>query len=141
MLKNFGVKVFDPTSAIGREHEQFRKQIKKVKEQCDYETLRTKMKKIVREDLRAVDLSDFVIVHYPKGCTTTGTNHEVFEADRSFKPVLVCCPQGINGLPDWYYGILPLRYMFDSWAKLHSYLEKVNKGLIEDDRWQFIKFS
>ena len=106
-----------------------------------YEELRRQMKAIVRKDLRSVDVSDFVVGYLPKDIKTTGTIHEIIQSDNQKKPTLLVCPDGIDNLPAWFFGIIPIEYMFNSIENLIDYLNEIDKAdieEIEDDRWQFI---
>ena len=113
---------------------------KKIFADKNFEEVRRQMKIIVRKDLRAVDISDFVIAYFPKDAKTTGTIHEIVEADHQQKPVLIICPEGIENIPIWFYGILPYRYFFDSLNDLKEYLYKIvsdKEFRDKDDRWRF----
>jgi nucleoside 2-deoxyribosyltransferase len=114
---------------------------KKFFENEDFEEIRRQMKIIVRKDLRSVDISDFVIAYLPKDVKTTGTIHEIIEGDKQQKPVLILCPEGIKHIPSWFFGILPIRYFFDSIENLKDYLKKIaydQEFRSKDDHWQFI---
>lgn len=133
-LENLGIKVIDPkklkfqgVSEISNRDELFKNH--------DFQEIRRQMKIIVRKDLRAVDISDFIIAFLPKGVKTTGTVHEIIQADSQQKPVLLLCPEGIENIPAWYFGIIPLEYMFSSLDKLKDYLLNIPEY---DNHWQFI---
>ncbi len=107
----------------------------------NFKEIRRQMKIIVRKDLRSVDISDFIIAYLPKGVRTTGTIHEIIQCDAQRKPTLIICPDGIQHIPAWLFGIIPLRYMFGSINDLFQYLYSIDQSdlcKIEDDRWQFI---
>ena len=99
------------------------------------------MKAVVRQDLRCVDIVDFVVVYMPPGVHSTGTIHELIQADIERKPTLVVC-EDLTQLADWFFGIIPLQYMFESFEGLLEYLYLVDRGYIQDDpRWQFLEFD
>jgi len=140
-LHKFGVKVFDPCKSIEDNIHQQRKYITELKNARRFDALRYKMKRVVRQDLRCIDLVDFVVVYMPPGVQSTGTLHELIQADREYKPTLLVC-EDLTKLPDWIFGILPTHYMFESFDLLFEYLELVDSGYIQDDmRWQFLEFE
>lgn len=140
-LNDKGVKVLDPKKiSFGGEVSELTNR-KELFENEQFDIIRNQMKKIVRKDLRCVDISDFIIAFLPKDVRTTGTIHEIIEADRQRKPVLLICPEGIKYIPAWLFGIIPLRYMFDSINSTIDYLQFINNShnLHQiDERWQLI---
>jgi len=139
-LEEKGVRVLDPRKIFFRGISEIEDR-KKLMENRDFKEIRRQVKLIVRKDLRAVDISDFIIAYLPKGVRTTGTVHEIIEADRQRKPVLLLCPEGIEHIPLWFFGIIPTEYMFESLKDLTDYLEKIDTYPEPDklsDRWQFI---
>lgn len=112
-----------------------------LRDRHNYEEVRRIMKAIVRKDLRAVDLSDFIVAFLPVQIKTTGTTHEIIQADDQKKPTLLICPSGIQDIPAWFFGIIPLEYMFSSVEDAIEYLKSIDSidlNEIRDDRWQFI---
>lgn len=139
-LREFGVRIFDPCLSPEEDVAVQRRYITELKKARRFDALRYKMKKVVRQDLRCIDLVDFVIVHLPPGVQSSGTLHELIEADREHKPTLLVC-EDLVALPDWLFGILPTHYMFESFDLLFDYLSLVDSGYIQDDmRWQFLEF-
>lgn len=139
-LKEFGIKVFDPCKSEEEGLEIQRAYITSLKKARRFDALQDKMKRVVRQDLRCIDLVDFVVVYLPPGVNSTGTIHELIQADLEKKPTLLVC-EDLTKLPDWIFGILPLRYMFESFEDLLKYLKLVDQGYITDDpRWQFLEF-
>lgn len=140
-LKKLGVKIFNPCKSKEEKIETERDRITALKKGRRFEALCEKMKKIVRQDLRCIDIVDFVIVYLPPETRSTGTIHELILADTERKPTLLMC-EDLTQVPDWIFGILPLRYMFESFEALIDYLKLVDEGYIEDDRrWQFLEFE
>lgn len=136
LRKRFGVKVFDPHADPKQSKIP---ELNKLTEQKDYEAMRSIVKDFVRADLSIVDHSDFVISHVPYKVPTTGTTHEIINSNNAKKPTLLVCPQGKHLIPRWYYGFIPLHFMFSSWEELYSYLIEVDEGMhADDDRWWFL---
>jgi hypothetical protein len=130
------VKVLDPKKISFNGVSEFNNRME-LFAQKNFKEIRRQMKIIVRKDLRCVDKSDFSITYLPKGVRTTGSIHEIVNADNQKKPTLIICPEGIEHLPGWLFGIIPLEYMFDSVDDLIWYLDSVDREP-HDDRWQFV---
>ena len=136
LLNRFGIEVFDPACDP---KQQFVPEMLAARNACDFKTMRKHAKQFVRKDLCVVDRSDFIITRLPKGVPTTGSIHEIIDANDRKKPVLLVCPEGKQHLPFWLYGFIRLKYMFGSFDELYAYLDKVHHGKCKkDDRWAFV---
>lgn len=129
--KGLKIKFLDPTNKItgltgdvGEEQAQ----ILKFKKEKDWASLRKLMKKIVKQDLRQVDFSDFIIVMVDQKVHMCGTYHEMLTAEWERKPVLVICKGGKETAPAWLFGILDYKYMFDSIEECIDFLSKLDSG-------------
>jgi nucleoside 2-deoxyribosyltransferase len=110
--------------------------IQRLKKRKSWRKLSKLMAKIVRSDLRQVDLSDFIIVMVDTSVHMCGTYHELILADLQKKPVLAIIKGGKQKSPSWLFGIIDHELMFDSMEECLDYLTKVNDGEIElSDRW------
>lgn len=111
--------------------------IQQFKAQEDWQGLKKLMKKIVRQDLRQVDLSDFLFMYINTEIFTCGSFHELWVALMESKPVLVVFKNGKKSAPSWLFGILdPETEMFDSIEEAVSYLGKLDSGEIPlPDKW------
>jgi hypothetical protein len=70
---------------------------------------------------------------------TTGTVHEIVNADLYKKPTMIICERGKEWIPIWYYGFIHHKYMFGSWEDLYNYLQEVDDGKHTDDhRWAYV---
>ena len=69
-----------------------------------------------------------------------GTYHEIFTAVGQKKPVLCMIKQGIEFVPNWLCGVLPVEHLFSTWEDLIQYLHHINSDLEVDHmkRWTFI---
>ncbi len=145
MLDKRGVKltVLDPTNKIAGltgEVGSEKQQQQKMKNEEDWHGLRKFMKKIVRADLRMVDLCDFVIAFIDVEIHLCGTYQEITTADVEHKPVLLIIKGGKKKCPCWLFGTIHYDYMFDSVEDCVDYLVKVNSGdVILDDKWVLIR--
>lgn len=105
----------------------------------NFPKIREIAKRFVRKDLACVDRSDFIIAKLPYAVPTAGTVHEIIQSNEKKKPTLLICDKGKEWMPLWFYGFIPLRYMFNNFQEVLNYLREVdNKQHIEDDRWHFV---
>ena len=145
MFKERGIRlaVLDPThkfpgliSEVGIEKQR----AQMMKDTQDWEGLRKFVKKIVRADLRMVDISDFIIAYIDVDIHACGTYHEIVLGDTQHKPVLLIIKGGKQRCPSWLFGIIHYQYMFDSVEECINYLDKVNSGdVIMDDKWVLLR--
>ena len=134
-----GIKFLDPTNKLPGLSKDVGEEADKIngyKKTKNWTGLRKLMKKIVRCDLRQVDLSDFLIVYVDRDVHMCGTYHELIQADLQKKPVLVIVKGGKARASAWLFGLIKPEYMFDSVDECIEFLQKVNTDSIElDDRW------
>jgi len=137
ILQNeFGLVLFDP---FDDPKQQWVPTLDVARANKDYATIQKIASAFVRKDLGAVDRSDILISCLPYKVPTTGSHHEIINSNDTKKPTLIVCPQGKEFIPIWYYGFIPLEFMFGSWEELYEYLRQVNAGLHKDnDRWAFV---
>ncbi len=133
----FDIDIFDPFSDP---KQQWVEVLKKAREQKDFETMAKIAKRFVRKDLAVVDRSDFVIAYLPDKVPTVGTHHEVINSNNLKKPtLLVTNMNDISYIPIWYFGFIPIEFMFPSWDSLYEYLNEINNGKYrENDRWSYV---
>ena len=137
-LNDMGVLVFDPWSSEESLVFDKRTKLQRFKESGDWDAVRRLMKPLIRLDLRALDVSDFIVVGWPPNARTTGTIHEIVLATDCSKPTLICCTGGLIHIPNWFFGIIPrLEYLFDDWNNLMAYIRAVDEGQINNTQWQF----
>lgn len=121
---------------IGKEHNE----LKVLREEAEYDILREKMKQIVREDHRSVDISDFVIVYVNPSVHTCGSYFEVQSALSQKKPYYFIIEGGKTKAPLWLFGIVDHNYMFASIDEVVTELKKVNSGQTKlSNRWVLVR--
>lgn len=141
----YGIKIkfLDPTnklSGLTPEGQNEQSRIQKMRENARWKDLTLFMKKIVRSDLRQVDLCDFLIVKIDKSIHQCGTYHEIVCADIEKKPILAIIVGGKKCAPSWLFGILEHELMFDNEEECVKYLDKINRGEVQlNDRWILIR--
>lgn len=155
LQKQYGINVFDPFSDP-KQHKV--SEIAAAKKARDKQEVQRLVSGFVRKDLAKVDRSDFVLARfayeqvycknqyltfYPdpilRQVPTTGTIHEIINADLYHKPTLLVSQNGWWTLPEWLLGFIPTRYWFSSFEEVYEYLDKVDKGECkDDDRWALL---
>jgi len=148
VLENMNVQVFNPLrhSFYGTQDldTEKRPRMAKLLEEGNFEGLRQEVKDLNHWDLRAVDLSSFLVVNYPIPPVTCGTHEEIFQANKQTKPVLLMIGENNRKkMPKWMYGRFPPDHMFESWDELITYLNNINSNQnyeftsSDDKRWLF----
>jgi hypothetical protein len=142
LVDRFELKVHDPTRKqvaaaieIGENKEHFRELIMDEK----WQELKDAFALVCRYDLRAVDLSDFLIVDYDSACHTVGTIHELVVASSQKKPILVKYKkEQLNTFNPWMSVLICPEHFFSEWDDLFAYLDRVNKGEVNSDYWSIV---
>jgi len=136
--KEFEINVFDP---YADPKQQWKDEIDKAKNISDYEKIAKIAKSFFMKDMNMVQKCDALIACLPYKVPTIGTHHEIIKNFEFNKPTLLICPEGVKFLPIWYFGFIPLEYMFGSWESLFYYLKEINSGEkhLDDIRWDFIR--
>lgn len=148
VLEKMNVRVLNPLrhSFYGTQDldTEKRPRMERLLKEGKFEELRDEVKDLNHWDLRAVDLSSFLVVNYPVPPVTCGTHEEIFTANRQSKPVLLMVGEGKKKeMPKWMYGRFPPEHMFESWDDLILYLRNINSSstyeFTESDnkRWLF----
>ena len=146
-IESLGVKVFNPLKPMFHGtaylNEVKRPNMDALKDSENWEALREEVKEINKWDLRAVDLSSFLVVNYDCNVHMCGTYHEIFMANKQNKPVLMVTKDK-KAVPLWMHGIVPMRsHCFESWEDLKSYLTRINSDpnfkfdVADTKRWLF----
>lgn len=130
LKEEFGIDIFDP---FVDPKQQWLPILKVAQENENYEQMQEIAKKFVRKDLAEVDHSHMVIACLPYKVPTTGTHHEIINANNSKKPTFLVCPEGKSKIPLWYFGFIRHEFMFGSWEDLYNYLREINLGKHQDN--------
>lgn len=109
----------------------------------DFDAVSKIVKKIRVTDLRITDMSDVVVANLDIEKVPCGTYEEIFTCNRSKKPILVHCPQGVKEIPRWMFGVLPYQFFFDSWTDVKEYLRHIDEDEVINTlgRWRFFDFE
>lgn len=135
--ERYGVNIFDP---FADPKQQWVPRLQECRENKDFTGMAEIAKKFVRKDLAIVDRMDFLVAYLPHKVPTTGTVHEIINANNRKIPTLLVTDRGSKEfVPAWYYGFIRHEFMFGSWDCLWKYLDEVDAGLHKaNDRWAFV---
>lgn len=135
--KLFGMVVFDPNADT---KQQWVNDLLMARAIIDFDTIEEIAEGFVQKDLGVIDRQDLLIANLPYKVPTVGTVHEIINAYSNLKkPVILFCEQGKEFIPFWYYGFIDHRYfMFGSREEVYKQLARIDQGLIEHRRFNFI---
>lgn len=145
LLKENNIKItcLDPTqklSSLTNQIEDDHKQLIQLQKDGNFIELRKRMKVIVKQDLRVVDLSDALVVMIDPDVHLCGTYNELINAVNQKKPIFIYCPKGKVRMPRWVFGLVHYDQYFQTLEDLVNYLSKLNNGTIElNDKWVLIR--
>ncbi len=142
-INNMNIVYLDPTQKVGelvQQVEDDHKILKELQKNQKYDQLRTRMKQIVKVDLRVVDLSDAVVAMIDPDVHQCGTYHEIITAVNQKKPVFIYCPKGKKNLPRWLFGIIHHNLMYENISDIVNHFADLNSGKISmPDKWVLIR--
>lgn len=136
--------VLDPCNKPSQgynEGEDFREKRKEIKEAGLYGGVREMMKPICGFDLRMVDKADFIIVNIDIEQHLAGTYHELSAALTQKKPTILHCKQGKNNIPDWWFGVVPHKYMFSTWKEVEDCIADIDENGTDNKRWRLFDYD
>lgn len=128
LAEKYDVYSYDPMDkpvVIANEHEH-RELRHTWKRNGEYDKLATFIKELRHVDLRLCDKADFGIFYVDTTIHMCGTYEELAQMNREYKPCLIVCKQGISGIPDWLFGMVPTNFLFGSFDGLFYYLDNIN---------------
>jgi nucleoside 2-deoxyribosyltransferase len=101
------------------------------------------MKRVIRKDLRLIDLSDFVIVNMEVLKPTFGTMHELVIAGQQKKPIFLSVSEGKRECPLWILGLVNPKFIYNSIEDVVETVLKIDNGSIEmnPERWRLLETS
>lgn len=144
-LKSLGILSIDPTNSVfcGEDDSVAAQKINRYKSEKDWGSATLVGKEIVQRDLRAVDLSSFVIAYIDTDIFMCGATIEIAHAAMQRKPVVVCCKQGKEAVPNFLWGLLKHEMFFDNWDQVKNYIIEADSGDNFNDlqRWKFLDFN
>jgi nucleoside 2-deoxyribosyltransferase len=139
LKKRFKIKVDDPTKKTinGKgEVKEDKKDLINLIKQKKFSQVKENFWWIVRKDLRSVDKADFLIVVYDPTVHSVGTIHEVIEAHRQRKPVLIWYDESkVEKFNPWILTFTKENMIFTEWEDLFAYLQEVDNGKFDTSYW------
>lgn len=139
-----GIGVINPLDkpTENQETEEWRDSLSRYKGLGLFHHVYDEVSDIVKEDMRFVDISHFMIYYMDMEANPCGSWMESMHAAAyQKKPVLTVCKQGRENMPNWWLGVNPPEFNFDSFAELIQYIDYVNDLSNDPDtlgRWKFI---
>ena len=127
----YGIESYDPMDKpvlIANEHEH-RELRHQWKQSGDFHKLAAFVKELRHVDLRLCDKADLGIFFVDTTIHMCGTYEELAQMNREYKPCLIVCKQGIRGIPDWIFGMVPTSFLFDSFENLFDYLDNIDNPM------------
>jgi hypothetical protein len=109
--------------------------------QGKYDLVAEHMKQIRSEDLRTVDLSDFLIVYLNPKVPTVGSIEELTTAVREKKVIFMVIEGGKKNTPLWVLGMMPHKFIYDNFDDALNVLNKIDSGeiTIDNERWKLLR--
>ena len=144
-LHDLGVIFFDPYKKpfvnAPEETEDTHKIMFDLMENGDFDEVAFHFKKVRSFDLSMVDRSDFLICYLNPTVPTFGTMEELSWAIRCKKPVFIVVEGGKQKTPLWVMGMLPHKYIYNSFDEVKKILSRINDGtkILDSDRWRLFK--
>lgn len=107
----------------------------------DYDDVAHFFKQIRSLDLSMVDRSDFIVCYLNPKTPTFGTMEELSWAVRMKRPIFIIMEGGKSKTPLWVMGMLPHKYIYDSFDDVKKVLTNIDSGVkpIDSNRWRLFK--
>ena len=144
-LGDMSVTVFDPykkpfTNAP-EEDEETHARMDILMENGEYDEVHDHFKQVRAFDLSMVDRSDFIVCYLNPKVPTYGTVEELATAIKMKRPTFVVVEGGKKNTPLWVMGMMPHKYIYNSFDEVKMMLMNINIGIksIDSDRWRLFK--
>ena len=106
-----------------------------------YDEVSKIMKKVRSEDLRCIDICDFIFCYIDPKYPTCGAWEELFTGNRAKKPIFFVSGDSKKTAPFWVFGTIPHKYIYNSIDDALNMLKKIDNGSIpiDSDRWRLLR--
>lgn len=125
------------------EDENSRQEMAVWRENGDFNRVTDRMKRVRSDDLRCIDLSDWLLAFIKPKVASWGTGEEIPSAIRQKKPVFLVIddPKGVKACPFWFFGMIPHKYIYGSLEDAIETIKGIDDGRIDisSDRWHLLK--
>ncbi len=144
-LKSIGVTYFDPYKKpfinAPEEDENTHARLFSLMESGEFDEVAEHFKKVRSFDLSMVDRSDFIVCYLNPSVPTYGTVEELSWAVRMKRPIFVVVEGGKAKTPLWVMGMIPHKYIYNSFDEVKKVLTNIDNGVksIDSDRWRLFK--
>lgn len=141
-LKGIGVIYFDPYKKpfinAPEEDENTHSRMFALMESGEYDEVSEYFKQVRSFDLSMVDRSDFIICYLNPKVPTYGTVEELATAVKMKRPVFLVVEGGKKNTPLWVMGMIPHKYIYDSFDDVKKVLTNIDSGVktTDSDRWR-----
>ena len=141
-LHGMNVTVFDPYKKpfinAPEEDETTNSRMKKLMATGEFDEVSEHFKQVRAFDLSMVDRSDFVVCYIDPKVPTFGTMEELSTSIRMKRPTFVVVEGGKEFTPLWIMGMIPHRYIYNSFDEVKNILSNIDTGVksIDSDRWR-----
>lgn len=144
-LKEMGVTVFDPYKKpfvnAPKEDEETHKRMYELMNTGEFDEVAEHFKQVRAFDLSMVDRSDFIICYINPKTPTFGTVEELSTSIKMKRPTFIVVEGGKSKTPLWIMGMLPHKYIYNSFEEVKMMLTNINSGVksLDSDRWRLFK--
>lgn len=106
-----------------------------------YDEVSEIVKKIRAEDLRCVDICDFIFCHIDPRFPTCGAYEELFWGNRMKKSIFLSISTGKENCPLWIFGTIPHKYVYSDINGAVNMIKNIDNGTvpIDSDRWRLLR--
>lgn len=144
-LHNMGITVFDPYKKpfinAPKEDASTHERLHFLMQSEEYDEVAAHFKQVRAFDLSMVDRSDFVICYINPKVPTIGTIEELVSSIQKKRPTFIVMEGGKQNTPLWIMGMLPHKYIYNSFEEVKNVLTNIDSGIksLDSDRWRLFK--
>lgn len=144
-LKEIGIIVLNPYNHpfvnSTQEDNNATNKLKELIANGDFDAVAEIVKKIRAEDLRCVDICDFIFCHINPKFPTCGAYEEFFWANRAKKPIFLSIEGSKTETPLWLFGTIPHKYIYNNINDAVNMIKNIDNGNIpiDSDRWRLLR--
>jgi len=140
-LEALGITVLNPCKSecnkeFGETIKESREQIRKYKRSGNWDAFDSHMDKVIEDDIRQVDASDFLIVYWNQEHRHGGTIHEMAEADLKRIPIYCVNYDPLTGdkeMNDWVLRLVRRNgKMFENFGQLVDFIEEKHRHTVKE---------
>lgn len=144
-LQTMGITVFDPYKKpfinAPEEDEGIHQRMNTLMENGEFDEVAEHFRTVRAFDLSMVDRSDFIICYINPSVPTIGTVEELVTSVRMKRPTFIIVEGGKSKTPLWIMGMIPHKYIYNSFQEVKNVLTNINSGVksLDSNRWRLFK--